>query len=145
MWRPPSECVVKLVYVSPILSHSASLKPTLDGHFQNATVGFLLPIEEPITISFPLRVYAHNDSQNVSLVCPPLVSPPLCSLVLSFCLTLSISVCLEACHSLIFHPLDTSMSVTNERGWITGLATCIFPELLKSVLVVMPDHVHKVL
>lgn len=78
-----SKCVVKFVYVSPIVSHSPSLKPTLDGHFQNATVGFLLPIEEPITISFPLRVYAHNDSQNVSLVCPPLVSPPLCSLALS--------------------------------------------------------------
>ena len=44
------------------------------------------------------------------------------SLCLSYCLTLFCTVCLESCHSLIFQPLDTSMSVTNERGWITGLA-----------------------
>lgn len=49
----------------------------------------------------------------------PLLS---CSVCLSVRLSLSSAVCLEACHSLIFQPLDTSMSVTNEGG--LNYSTC---------------------
>lgn len=101
----------------------------LAGHFQNATVGFLQPIEDPITISFAALLFALNDRQNVSLVCSRLHSPPLCALSpsvsLSLYLTLSPQFCRKACHSLILPTrTQTSASVKNERGG--KLQDCVF-------------------
>lgn len=121
-----SKCVVKLVRVSPILSHSPWLRPALDGHFQNATVGFLLPIEEPITISFPLRVYAHNDSQNVSLVCPPLVSPPLCSLALSVFLSDPLRRCLSWSMSFSHFPALGHIYVSYKWEGLNYRTYCVY-------------------
>lgn len=109
--------------VSPNLSQSAPptfLKITLAVHFQNATVGFLQPIEDPITISFAALLFAHNDRQNVSLVCPLL---PFCSpfLSLSTSLYLTLSVSEHVILSFYSHPspfprsTPTSMSGGNER------------------------------
>lgn len=84
---------------------------TLVGHFQNATVDFLQPIEDPITISFAALPFAHNDRQNVSLVCPRLSSPPLHSLSGLISVSLADPLCLEACHSLT--PLHTHKNTHN--------------------------------
>ena len=123
-------CVCLCVCVTPTLSRlSPSLKPTLASHFQNATVGFLQPIEDPITISFAALLFAHNDRQNVSLVCPRLLSPPLCSLSPSSSPSLyldplspALSRSVSFSHSL--PPSRTSVSVRNERGG--KLQDCVY-------------------
>lgn len=106
------------------LSKSFSLpQTTLASHFQNATVDFLQPIEDPITISFAALLFAHNDRQNVSLVCPHLSSPPLRSLSLSWSLSLYLT-CSVLKRVILSYPPPThiSASVRNERGGeITGL------------------------
>lgn len=116
------------------LCHNLSLslpQTTLAGHFQNATVGFLQPIEDPITISFAALLFAHNDRQNVSLVCPRLSSPPLSpSSSPSLYLTLSLSRSVSKRVILSFPtppttPLThTSTSVRNERGG--KLQDCVY-------------------
>lgn len=124
-----------------------SFKPTVDGHFLNATVGFLQPIEDPITISFASRVFAHSDRQNVSLVCPQLVSPPLCFLAQSSSLSLYLTLSPSFVSKHVI--LSFSTSQTHPCQWemrggeITGLTVCIFPELLKYAFMLMADHIHK--
>lgn len=93
---------------------------TLAGHFQNATVDFLQPIEDPITISFATLLFAHNDSQNVSLVCPLL---PFRSLSFSVSVSPSDPLCLESV-SFSYPPTHISASVRNERGG--KLQDCVY-------------------
>lgn len=142
------------VFVSVCVCHqlchnlSFSLpQTTLAGHFQNATVGFLQPIGDPITISFATLLFAHNDRRNVSLVCPRLSSPPLTrSLSVFVAVSQSDPLSPTLSRSVSFsHPPPTPHTHPCQLEMREGenyRTVCIFPELLKSALMLMADHVH---
>lgn len=112
-------------------------KTTLAIHFQNATVGFLQPIEDPITISLAALLFAHNDRQNVSLVCPLL--PSLLSSHLGPHLFLTLSVSEHVI--LLFDPPRPHPRQGEMREAQNYRTLCILAELLKSALMLMAYHV----
>lgn len=81
---------------------------------------------------------------------PCLSSPPLSSPSLSLhprlrlsILTLSPPLCLKACHSLILFPPHAHPCQWEMREGENYRTVCIFPELLKSALMLMADHVRR--
>ena len=58
-------------------------------------------------------------------------------------LTLSPPLCLEACHSLILFPPHAHPCQWEMREGENYRTVCIFPELLKSALMLMADHVRR--